>query len=501
MVTAAKQLTEAVKGIIPQQNEEEHSLKALSDLFRRIADAKRQQANKTNNNCSRFQVRQTDQASKDVASDPRVVEDDKETVHISNRTVDRQTIRPPRVGQAERLIVACPPALIDTLVKTPAPPQAHSPHLIPPDNEEDEEERQPTPKETTTYPKDRDETPKGHQYLTRSCTAQVLLACMELHLSTLSPKMLACRKLPMQLWCDMAGAVMDINGDLLEYRHLIKRPEYKEEWSKEYGNEVGHLAQSMPGQVKGTDTIFFIHERDVPEERRRDTTYVQVVCDVHPHKENPNRVRITAGGDRINYTWEYSTPTANLTTVKLLLNSVISTKGAKFFTMDIKDFYLNTPLKRYEYLRFPIKDIPDNVIQQYSLNEKVTPDGYVFGKVQKGMYGLPQAGLLAQELLEERLEKKDYYQSKLTPGLWSHQTRSIQFTLVVDDFGVKYVGEENKQHLINALQSHYHIDIDDEGSKYCGLNLAWDYSQQCVHVSMPGYVKRTLVRFQHDIPK
>ena len=501
VVAAAKQLTQAVKGMVPQESEQEQSLKSLSDLFQRIAEKRRQQADETNNNQARFQVRPVEQRSNNNASGPRVVEDDEETVRTSNRTVDREPIRPPRVGQAKGLIVACPPAQIDTLPKTPPPSQPQRPHLIPPDDEDDEDELQPAPNEATIHPEDRDDPPIGHRYPTRSRTAQVLLACMELHLSTLSPKTLAGRKLPMQLWCDMAGAVMDINGDLLEYRHLIRRPEYKDEWSLQYGNEVGRLAQGMPDRVEGTDTIFFIHKKDVPVERRKDTTYVRVVCDVRPHKENPNRVRITAGGDQINYPWECSTPTADLTTVKLLLNSVISTKGARFFTMDIKDFYLNTPLKRYEYLRFPIKDIPEDVIQQYLLNEKATADGFVFVEVRKGMYGLPQAGLLAQELLEERLGKQGYFQSKLTPGLWMHRTRPIQFTLVVDDFGVKYVGEENKQHLINALQSHYRIDIDHEGSKYCGLNLTWDYPQRCVHVSMPGYVKRALVRFQHEIPK
>ena len=61
----------------------------------------------------------------------------------------------------------------------------------------------------------------------------------------------------------------------------------------------------------------------------------------------------------------------------------------------------------------------------------------------KGMYGLPQAGLIANELLVKRLNKHGYRQSKLVPGLWKHDTRTIQFTLVVDNFGVEYVGNEH----------------------------------------------------------
>ena len=61
----------------------------------------------------------------------------------------------------------------------------------------------------------------------------------------------------------------------------------------------------------------------------------------------------------------------------------------------------------------------------------------------KGIYGLPQAGLLAQQLLEDRLNDEGYKQSAIVPGLWVHKWRPIQFTLAVDDFGVKYVGEEH----------------------------------------------------------
>jgi hypothetical protein len=57
-----------------------------------------------------------------------------------------------------------------------------------------------------------------------------------------------------------------------------------------------------------------------------------------------NRAKLVAGGDRLHYPGNAGTPTANLLTVKLLINSTISTAGAKFMTMDIKDFYLNTPI-------------------------------------------------------------------------------------------------------------------------------------------------------------
>ena len=166
-------------------------------------------------------------------------------------------------------------------------------------------------------------------------------------------------------------------------------------------------------------------------------------------------MRLVAGGDRVHYPGDAGTPTANLLTVKLLINSIISTPGAKFFTMDIKDFYLNTPMTRYEYMRLQIADMPEDVIDPYKLKDIATPEGYIYFKIQKGMYGLPQAGIISQQLLEERLDKHGCLQSKVTPGLWSHNTRPISFTLVADNFGVKYVGEEHVQHLLNTVRKFY----------------------------------------------
>jgi hypothetical protein len=76
------------------------------------------------------------------------------------------------------------------------------------------------------------------------------------------------------------------------------------------------------------------------------------------------------------------------------------------------------------------------------------------------MYGLPQVGIITQELLKERLLKAGYKQSKITPGYWTHQWQPISFTLVVDDFGVKYIGKEHVQHLFNTLKQNYNIEED-----------------------------------------
>jgi hypothetical protein len=94
---------------------------------------------------------------------------------------------------------------------------------------------------------------------------------------------------------------------------------------------------------------------------------------------------LVAGGDRIHYPGNTGTLTANLLTIKILINSIISTAGAKFMTMDVKDFYSNTPMARYKYMRLRIADMLEDVIKHYNLRDKTTPNGYIYCEIQKGM--------------------------------------------------------------------------------------------------------------------
>jgi hypothetical protein len=152
-------------------------------------------------------------------------------------------------------------------------------------------------------------------------------------------------------------------------------------------------------------------------------------------------------------------------------------------------------------MRLKLADMPDNVIEQYKLRGVATPDGYVHCEIQKGMYGLPQAGIIAQELLAKQLKEHGYSQSKTTPGLWKHEWQPITFSLVVDGFGVKYVGEEHTQHLLQTIQKYYQCSVEKEGERYCGLTIKWDYQGKHVHLSMPAYIENALKRFQHPPPR
>lgn len=160
----------------------------------------------------------------------------------------------------------------------------------------------------------------------------------------------------------------------------------------QHGKEIDRLAQGLSGVVEGTDTIEFIPKMDIPANRHKDSTYTRIVYNVRPEKADPNRVRITIGGNRINYPANVSMFTADLFTVKLLFYSVISTKGYKFFTMDISNFYLNTPLKLSEYTRMKLTDLHQSVIDYNKFKDIETADGFVYVSVgkKKGSTGFPK---------------------------------------------------------------------------------------------------------------
>jgi hypothetical protein len=218
---------------------------------------------------------------------------------------------------------------------------------------------------------------------------------------------------------------------------------------------------------------------NIPKGRK--VTYGSCVVDIKDHKEEKEGTRLTFGGDQMEYPGEKSTRTAGLTTAKILINSVISTQGAKFLVIDIKNFYLNTPLGRFEYMVINLASFPKETIEKYDLNE-LAQDGKVYIEIQKGMYGLPQAGILANELLHRNLAKYGYRPITQTHGLWTHNTRPISLLLVVDDFGVKYVGREHAEHLMACIKKNYNISSNWDGTTYCGLN-AWIHQGRTPQIS------------------
>ena len=289
-------------------------------------------------------------------------------------------------------------------------------------------------------------------------------------------------------------------GRSMEYHDLLADPTTRDVWLHSAANEFGRLAQGLPDNcVDATNTIFFIPVNKVPRNKR--PTYTCFVCSFRPQKLEPYRTRITVGGNLIDYPGNLSMKVADMTTFKILVNSTLSTPGAKWLGLDIKNYYLGTPMDNYEYMFIPINQIPQEIIDHYNLHN-IVHKGKVYVEIRRGMYGLPQAGILAETQLIHFLGKYGYSPVPHTPGLWRHQWRLITFCLVVDDFGVKYVGREHADHLIQCLRNHYkEIDIDWAGKRFCGIHLNWDYINRTCDLSMPGYVDHALHKFQHPTPK
>jgi hypothetical protein len=283
----------------------------------------------------------------------------------------------------------------------------------------------------------------------------------------------------------------------LNYRQLLRHLKYKDSWAKSAANEFGCLTQGLKdGRAKETNTIKLIHKDKVPDKRMKDVMYGSFSCDFKPNKEEKERTRLTVGGDRINYPDDCGTPTADMILFKILINSILSTPNAKCIMIDIKDFYLRTPMERAEYMRLKILDIPEEVIQHYNLMLLVTQDGYVYCKITWGMYGLPQSGIIAQELLKKGLAEYGYHQNKIINGFWKHKTKPTCFTLVVDDFAVKYVNNEDAEHLINAIKKYCPMMVDKEATKYIGLTIEWDYKNCKAHIHMPDIHSESTYKIQ-----
>ena len=100
-----------------------------------------------------------------------------------------------------------------------------------------------------------------------------------------------------------------------------------------------------------------------------------------------------------------------------------------------------------------------------------------------------------------KLEKEGYYEARTTPGLWQHKWRTIKFCLIVDDFGVEYIGKQHADHLATTLKKYHNITKDWEGKKYAGIDLKWDYDKRACRATMDGYILELRNKYGHSTPK
>jgi hypothetical protein len=277
---------------------------------------------------------------------------------------------------------------------------------------------------------------------------------------------------------------LDLAGAPLTYKSAITGPE-RLAWMTAAEEEFDRL-------IEVTGTMRFIHRSEVPRGRRPSYYNPQIKKKIKDNVE-VYRVRGTIGGELVHYPGECAAWTADIATIKLLLNAVVS-EGAAWMTADIKDFYLNTILPRKEYMTIPRHLIPEASFHKYNLQRFGDTKTFTV-EISKGIYGLPQAGRLAQERLTAHLGQHGYYACPSSPCLFRHETRPIAFTLVVDDFGIKYKGKEHAEHLLWVLRQLYEVTVDWAGRKYVGITVDIDQTQRIATISMPGYIDKALTRF------
>ena len=182
-------------------------------------------------------------------------------------------------------------------------------------------------------------------------------------------------------------------------------------------------------------------------------TYANPVYDYLPRKYNPYHVRLTIGGDNINYPSNSGSPSATLLEAKFIFDRLISTPGSWFICADIKDYFLCSHIERFEYIKIPFHWILEDICIQYNLFSLVEPDGYMYCKVIKGMYKIKQSDCLTFDHLVTILAPDINFPVRESPGLCNHQTHPMLFSLCVEDIVIKANSLDDAHHIINAIKN------------------------------------------------
>ena len=261
----------------------------------------------------------------------------------------------------------------------------------------------------------------------------------------------------------------------------------KLQWIRSFRNELGRLAQGMR-DVKGTDCITFIHHKDIPKGQK--IAHSRIACNIRPQKKETHRTRMTIGGNLLDYEGNTKTPTADLITLKLLINSVLSTPQAKFMTTDMKNFYLETALKKKQHVFLPADLLPDEITQACNLQDKIH-NGKICMQINAGICGLKEAGALANQQPQQHLAPCGHAPSRCAPGLRKHSLGRVIFGSIVDDFAVKHTDRSQAEHLIQALKDkHEDIEVNWEGNELCGINLKWNFETRTCQLNIPNHTEK-----------
>ena len=138
------------------------------------------------------------------------------------------------------------------------------------------------------------------------------------------------------------------------------------------------------------------------------------------------------------------------------------------------------------------KYLDNSLINKYNLSTLIGPDNYVYCRINKCMYMPKQPACLVYEDLVSHLDKYGFAPDKICLNIWTFKKRKTKFCSCVDDFGIKYFNNADKNHLIGALQDKYEITTDMTDSNFYSLTLNWNYVHGYMIISMTNFVDRTL---------
>ncbi len=272
------------------------------------------------------------------------------------------------------------------------------------------------------------------------------------------------------------------DGKAFNYNNLRKGKD-GDLWRNEYGVEIKKLLDK-----KTLSPQFY---KDQPADQRSKTTYYDPQCKekLTPDKQIIRRVRGTLGGDKVQYDGLTSSPVADIVTIKIHQNSVVSDRrnfgtDTRYAGLDLTDFYLESDLDQPSWVNISVEDIAMDILTEYDLL-KYVHKGRILCRVDGTMYGHPAAGRIAHKDLVAHLALHGYMQHDNIPCLFFHTSNSISFTLVVDDFGIKYSSMADIDDLQRIIGFKYKFKIHLTGSKYVGVRLDWNYEDNSYYADMP----------------
>jgi hypothetical protein len=175
----------------------------------------------------------------------------------------------------------------------------------------------------------------------------------------------------------------------------MKDPTLQPLWKRVFGNKLGCLFQGIR-DIPGTDTCFFVELTNIPKDIK--ITYGKFFCDYKPHKIEKERVRLTVGGRHVRLLWRCRNFHGGNHNIQNPHQQHPFHRRRSNDDDGHKSYYVGTPLPRFEYMKMLLSRFPEEIVDKYNL-VSLAVDGWFYIKIKKGMYGLRQAGLLANQML------------------------------------------------------------------------------------------------------